>query len=79
MATGWRTWLLFVFTANDAVAQALTDDELKVAICRRSDLNDAAPDLLALLIELKASHYGAAVREEYEDRVEAAIAKAEAR
>lgn len=36
----------------------------------------AAPDLLALLVELKASHYGAAVREEYEERVEAAIKKA---
>lgn len=35
----------------------------------------AAPELLALLVELKASAYGAAVREEYEDRVEAAIAK----
>jgi len=36
----------------------------------------AAPELLALLVELKASHYGAAVREEYENRVEAAIQKA---
>lgn len=39
----------------------------------------AAPDLLALLVELRDSHFGAAVRVEYEDRVEAAIAKAEGR
>lgn len=36
----------------------------------------AAPILLALLIELKESHYGAAVREDYENRVEAALQSA---
>lgn len=33
----WRQWACFVFTKNDAIAQAMTTNELRKAICEAYD------------------------------------------
>lgn len=35
--TDWRAWLLFVFTNNTPADQAMSDAELKAAVCRAAD------------------------------------------